>query len=220
MACPFCRFGTWLHSKLISTWHQDISLDRVPLFSYIDRHDSSSPYEVPPSTASNGSEGLEALRARNPPRIPPGRRCLNTPPPPQETREETIRAAVETATEGVLRATSQKDQPMAAACAVRAIALAVSTSQSYTAFVAAATAAEFEALLCAEDDRRPDSDSYLYPRGRYTNIMNAAFEAVRTADATMDDVPFTWPFNMDDDGNYLELASTESLDEINTDEFS
>lgn len=62
------------------------------------------------------------------------------------TRFKTAEAAAKTAMLGVARAFEQGDPAVVAAHTAHAIAVAVSTSRSYTAFVAATTSAEGAAL--------------------------------------------------------------------------
>lgn len=125
-----------------------------------------------------------------------------------ERRDETIHAAVVTATNGLRRAFAERDPAMVAAQAIRAIALAVSTSRSYSACVAATTAAEFQALRCVEESRRPDFVSDPYPRLHRRNVVEVAFDAVRASDATVYDEPYGWPW-VDDDQVHSSASSTQ-----------
>ncbi|KAI7778831.1 hypothetical protein LA080_001612 [Diaporthe eres] len=219
MACIFCRFGAWLRRKLKSISEssesrpppppRDTSHDRIPLCSYINRHDSPPPYQVLPQTTSSGSEDLDNLRAENPPRSFPSNMGQDIPPPPMESRNETIYAAVVTATNGLRRALAERNPAMVAAQAIRAIALAVSTSRSYSVCVAATTAAEFGALRVVEESRRPDFVSDPCPRILRRNVAGVAFDAVRAADATAYDEPYGWPWVDDDDEVHSSASSTQ-----------
>ena len=89
----------------------------------------------------------------------------------------TSSAAAETAFIGMVRALDESNPRMVAARTAQAIAVAVSTSRSYAAFVAAVTAAESCALLLVEDAR-----DYI-PLDRCTvRSMNAVHAAANTAE--------------------------------------
>ncbi|KAG8161248.1 hypothetical protein KVR01_009512 [Diaporthe batatas] len=102
---------------------------------------------APPSSANASVEDFEPRSDGSP------RRTL-TPPRPQSTPFKTAEAAAETAMYGTVRAFRLSDKTLVAADIAHAIAVAVSTSRSYTAFVAATTAAENAALLLAHNRHR------------------------------------------------------------------
>ncbi|KAK7699369.1 hypothetical protein SLS64_011665 [Diaporthe eres] len=195
---------------------RDTSHDRIPLCSYVNRHDSPPPYQVFAQTRSSGSEDLDNLRAENPPRSFPSDVGQDIPPPPMESRNETIYAAVVTAVYGLRRALAERDPAMVAAQAIRAIALAVSTSRSYSACIAATTAAEFQALRVVEESRRPDFVSDPYPRILRRNVVGVASDAVRAADATAYDEPYGWPWVDEDDEVHSSQSSTQDGDEVHS----
>lgn len=225
MACPFCRFGAWLRRRLKSSSQssrsrpppplRDTSHDRIPLCSYIERHESPPPYQVLPQTTSSGSEDLDNLRAENPPCSFPGDLGPNMPPPPRETRNETMQAAMITATNGLRRALAEQEPAMVAARAVQGIALAVSTSRSYSACVAATTAAEFQALRCADILRRRDCVFDPCPHRRYGDVARVVTDVINASDATAYDAPYGWPWYSDDEDEMHSSASwTHDDDEV------
>lgn len=109
---------------------------------------------------------------------------------------EAVEAAAAAAIVGMGRAVIDESDPkMIAARTVQAIAVAVSTSCSYAAFVAAVTAAESCALLLVETARDGT------PRDRaqeYTgNVIRAAADTAMAADAGITPIG-AWPFNVYD----------------------
>lgn len=102
---------------------------------------------LPETASTRGTENINTLCNGNP------RLALN-PPLPKDTRFKTAEAAAKTAMLGVARAFEQSDPAVIAAHTAHAIAVAVSTSRSYAAFVAATTSAESAALIIAESHRR------------------------------------------------------------------
>lgn len=84
---------------------------------------------------------------------------------------------------------------MVAARTAEAIAVAVSTSRSYAAFVAAVTAAESSALLLVEDHR--DHSSRQRCGDRQRSALRTAIDVAMAADAGITPVG-AWPFNIHD----------------------
>lgn len=105
---------------------------------------------------SDGTEPVENIRARNPPARPrpnPNRRPtirLLQPPSQTDNPYDAAYAAATAASIGFIRALDEKNRALVAARAIHGIAVAVSTARSYSAFIAAVTAAETSALLTAE----------------------------------------------------------------------
>lgn len=93
----------------------------------------------------------------------------------------------------MVRALDEPNPRMVAARTAQAIAVAVSTSRSYAAFVAAVTAIESTALLLVEDDR--DNSPPDRCRIRATNAIRAAAVTAVAADATSIG---SWPFDIYD----------------------
>lgn len=146
---------------------------------------------------TGGSDIIEILRARNPPaRLPPGQDTMILRPPGHwKTPFEAARGAAATAVIGMLRSLDESDPSMVAARTAQAIAVAVSTSRSYAAFVAAVTAAESCAYLDAEYSR------FEIPHERCDelakNAVRAAAEKGLAADAGTTPIG-AWPFNIHD----------------------
>lgn len=143
-----------------------------------------------------GSESIEVLRAWNPPTQPPSEQVPILRAPRHLIRPNTAaKAAASTAVIGMIRALDEPDPKMVAARTAQAIAVAVSTSRSYAAFVAAVTAAESSALLLIEDCRdnsSPESCSI-----RQKNAIRAAANTAMAADAGITPIG-SWPFNIHD----------------------
>jgi hypothetical protein len=95
----------------------------------------------------------------------------------------------------MIRALDEPNPRMVAARTAQAIAVAVSTSRSYAAFVAAVTAAESSALLLVEDYR--DHSSRERCRVRQRNALETATNVAMAADAGITPVG-AWPFNIHD----------------------
>lgn len=95
----------------------------------------------------------------------------------------------------MLRSLDEPDPTMVAARTAQAIAVAVSTSRSYGAFVAAVTAAESCALLLAEDTRGVIPPDRFGERTR--NALYAAVDTAMAADAGITPIG-AWPFNIYD----------------------
>lgn len=135
---------------------------------------SASPPRQPTPLSDQKVEDIDTLRQAN-------SRLALDPPLPQSTSFKTAEAAARTAMLGVGRAFKQykndlADPALIAAHTAHAIALAVSTSHSYTAFVAATTSAESTALLIAETVR------HKIPQGRQLErLENAICRAVESA---------------------------------------
>lgn len=76
---------------------------------------------------------------------------MPTPPPPMPTLRGAADAAAECATPGMLHALAGERPEVVAVRAVQAMAVATSTSRTYTTFLAASAAAESVVSICAED---------------------------------------------------------------------
>lgn len=115
-------------------------------------------------------------------------------------------AAAYCATLGMLHALEGERPEVVAARAVRAIAVAISTSRSYAAFVAAAAAAESVASICAED---PVGCGDWPPELVAHRVRNDAHNAL---DNAMDpDAAFhAWPLIFDDDEFHLSVSRRSS----------
>jgi hypothetical protein len=84
---------------------------------------------------------------------------------------------------------------MVAARTAQAIAIAVSTSRSYTAFLSAVTAAESVALLSMEDSRYQVPFDRL--KDRYEHAIDIAANTTIAAEASIT-ATGSWPFNIND----------------------
>ncbi|KAL2274291.1 hypothetical protein FJTKL_03545 [Diaporthe vaccinii] len=129
---------------------------------------------LPETASTRGTENINTLRNGNP-------RLALDPPLPKHTRFQTAEAAAKTAMLGMARALGQSDPAVVAAHTAQAIAVAVSTSRSYTAFVAATTCAESAALISAESHRHPISSARKLQRAK--NAIRRAAESAVAADA-------------------------------------
>lgn len=159
---------------------------------------SPAPYASPFSLRREflrESMTLETLRAHNPAtRTPCGSSHVQEPTPPRPSRFPIADAAACRTVVGITRAFDERDPRMVAARTAQAIAVAVSTSRSYTAVVSAATAAESFALLAMEDPR------YQFPlpsdqlKVRYTNAIAIATNTAMAAKTGIpnDIPPFEW----------------------------
>lgn len=227
MACLFCRIEACLKRKLMSLRKprpRYTSLACVgttpPVASALeDLHDLGAKFEgvtegtraldgpppqcrLPLPQDIEGSETLETLRARNPPRLiekAGSDSSVPLPPLPKETLEETCNNAAYTATLGMCWTCIEPRREMVAARTIQAISVAVSTSRSYAAFIAAITAAESIALIYAEApvpsvDDLPDRNIIR----RQKNAYNKALDAAIAADAETDAAPRAWPFHFVD----------------------
>ncbi|KAJ0108460.1 hypothetical protein J7T55_002064 [Diaporthe amygdali] len=149
-----------------------------------------------PSRTTERAEDTETLRVRNSrPRAPYANSRPLTPPRHMKTSIETARAAGETAVTGMVRALDEQDPKMVAARTAQAIAVAVSTSRSYTAFIAAVTAVESTARLLAEDSR--DNMPLSWYKERAKNSIRTATDTAMAADAGLTFIG-PWPFNHHD----------------------
>lgn len=113
----------------------------------------------------DGTEPLEDIRARNPPARPRPSDAHGTirilkPPSQADDPYEAAYASAAAASIGFIRACDETCPPLLAARAVHGIAVAVSTARSYSAFIAAVTAAETSALLSAEVSYIPPPSCY------------------------------------------------------------
>lgn len=148
-----------------------------------------SPSPRQPATVSTQEiENINTLRNGNP-------RLALDPPLPKDSLFKTAEAAAKTAMLGVGLAFAQTEPGLIAAHTAHAIAVAVSTSRSYTAFVAATTAAESAALIIAEKAR------YNTPPDRelqhHRNAIRRAAESAVAADAGNTAIG-SWPSNIHD----------------------
>lgn len=181
----------------------DTLLDSEQEYSCLTSHDPPPPYQSHPKVGPTRGETLEILRARNPPRTPPGDMGPTRPPRVSDDLEETSISAIFAAVDGVALAMREKNNAMVAARSIQAIATAVFTSRSYAAFVAAITAAEFQALIVADDIRRSyDPDFVPSDVPRLLNLWEVAKQAARDAHAATDAAPGAWPFKFDPDVNF------------------
>lgn len=150
----------------------------------------------PTATETDGSETIEFLRARYPatPRRHENSTIL-TAPPHSTTPIGAATEAAYSAYVGVCRALDETDRRMVAARTAQAIAVAVSTSRSYAAFVAAVNAAESAGFLSFEADR--DQIPYDRARIRAGRAVDTAANAAMAADAGIT-ATGPWPFNIYD----------------------
>lgn len=177
----------------------DLLLDSEQEQPSLTIHDPPPPYQSLPKVGPIRGETLETLRAQNPPRTPPSDMGPTRPPRVSDDLEETSVSAIFAAVDGVALAMRETDNAMVVARSIQAIATAVSTSRSYAAFVAAITAAEFQALIVADDIRRSyDPDFATSGVPRLLNLWEVAKQAARDAHAATDAAPGAWPFNFDD----------------------
>lgn len=107
----------------------------------------------------------------------------------------------------MVRALDEPNPKMVAARTAQAIAVAVSTSRSYAAFVSAVTAVESNALLLVEDDR--DNSPIDRCKARAINANRAAVVTALTADAGIMSID-PWPFNIHDTNPPESLSQTVS----------
>lgn len=149
--------------------------------------------ELPSSI--DGSESLAVLRARNPAIRPHPTQPILEPPRDEANLDTATKLAARAAAIGMIRALDETNPRMVAARTVEAIAVAVSTSRSYAAFVAAVTAVESSALLLVEDYR--DNSSRERCRVRQRNALGTATDVAMVADAGIAPVG-AWPFNVHD----------------------
>lgn len=122
---------------------------------------------------------------------------MPSPPKPMPTLRGAANAAANCATLGMLYALAGRRPEVVAVRAVRAMAVAISTSRSYAAFIAAAAAAESIASICAKD---PSGCGTWPPRLVARHVRNDyqdALDAVMGPDAAGDALPLL--FNDDDD---------------------
>lgn len=108
-------------------------------------------------------------------------------------------AAAYCATLGMLHALAGERPEVVAVRAVRAMTVAISTSRSYAAFIAAATAAESVASICAED---PVGCGDWPPELVAHRVRNDAHNALETA-LGLDAAGHAWPLVFDDDKFHL-----------------
>lgn len=153
-----------------------------PPYDVLDLLDDDTPE---PPRYTDQSVTVEALRAQNPATRPPcGDTQIMRPPLHKRTHVGAASAAASRTAIGVVRALDEPDPRMVAARTAQAIAVAVSTSRSYAAFVAAVTAAESAALLLVECNRDGTP-----PAERAKSAM--------AADAGITPIG-AWPFNIYD----------------------
>lgn len=165
-----------------------------PLYNTLDllRHGAGQPT----TTETDGSETVESLRALFP--ATPLRHensTILTAPPHSTTPSEAATEAAYSAYVGVCRALDETDSRMVAARTAQAIAVAVSTSRSYAAFIAAVNAAESAGYLSLGADR--DQISYDQARTRAGCAVRTAANTAMAADAGITPIG-PWPFNIYD----------------------
>ena len=157
---------------------------------------NSAPLQPDPVSNQNvedANEDLETLRRRN-------MRLALDPPLPKHTSKETAEAAARNAIVGIGSSFEycHHDPALMAAHVARAIAVAVSTSGSHTAFVAAAHAAESTALILHEAHR--DKSSKARFKARVGNAIHSAVEFAMAAEAGHT-ATGSWPSNTQDANN-------------------
>lgn len=184
------KFGD-TNTQPISNIQDDSS---PPPYTTLDlhRHDTRQP----PTTDTDGSETIESLRARFP--ATPLRHensTILTAPPHSTTPTGATTEAAYSAYVGVCRALDETDSRMVAARTAQAIAVAVSTSRSYAAFIAAVNAAESAGYLSLGADR--DQISYDQARTRAGRAVRTAANTAMAADAGIT-ATGPWPFNIYD----------------------
>lgn len=133
-----------------------------------------------PATSTCQADTLESLRARNPVAQPHRKGSpILRPPPHEATADEAALSAAASAIIGIGRALDEQDRRMIVARAIRAIAVAVSTSRSYAAFIAATTAGEHVALMLRESSRDHEPSSRVRERTRHAmrTAANTALDA-------------------------------------------
>lgn len=146
----------------------------------------------------DGTERIEVLRARNPITQPRSKQSPILHPPQHMTTPRTAaKAAASAAVVGMIRALDEPNPRMVAARTAQAIAVAVSTSRSYAAFVAAVTAAESSALLLIEraKEREAGLPHPWSASQRQKNAIYAAAVTAMAADAGITPIG-SWPFNI------------------------
>lgn len=197
------RFRAWLRRKLNlsgKTQHRETVSDGSNSQTAAPSTRKESP---PPPYATidllpwsiDGSEDIEVLRARNPATRPPSEQArVSCPPRPiTSMRSDTaVKAASAAAVIGTIDALDEPNPSMVAARTAQAIAVAVSTSRSYAAFIAAVIAAESSALLSIENHRDNSLPDRCFERQK--NAIHAAADTALAAKAGM---PVgSWPFNI------------------------
>lgn len=202
------RFRAWLRRKLKlsgkTQYQETASSGSKPQTAA----PSTQKESLPPPYATldllprsiDGSESIEVLRARNPATRPPSEQSPILHPPKHMTRPTTaVKAAASAAVVGMIRALDEPNPRMVAARTAQAIAVAVSTSRSYAAFVAAVTAAESSALLLIEKEKDRDNSppARWSVRQRQKNAIYAAAVTAMAADAGITPIG-SWPSNIHD----------------------
>lgn len=146
--------------------------------------------------SEDGSESIEVLRARNPAARPLSEDSPALCPPLHATTPDTAaRFAAAEAAIGVLCALNEQNPRIVATRTAQAIAVAISTSRSYAAFIAAITAAKSSAFLLVEAVR--DGHSYERCAVRQRNAIRTAVNTAMAADAGVTPVG-SWPFDIHD----------------------
>lgn len=165
--------------------HEDIPKPPNTTLGLLDALSHNSTYRG--VTFVNESVSLETLRAHNPATgTPRASSLVQTPPSHRSTPRGVADGAACRTITGITRAFDEQDPRMVAARTAQAIAVAVSTSRSYTAVVAAVTAAESFALLSMEDTRY----QFPLPSDQYKDRSLLAIEiATNTALATNTGIP-------------------------------
>lgn len=198
MARPFRRLLAWSKRKLQSRSKRqprprEITLAHVPS-PKVKAHELPPPYPTTSPEPIAGTEPLEPLVSQDYSRVQnPGDVCMPAPPPPKRTLRTAANAAAHCATLGMLHALAGGRPEVVAVRAVKAMAVAMSTSQSYAAFVAAAAAAESVASIYAEQPTGCGSWPPEMASHRVRDAYNDALDTVMGPDENF------WPLAFDDD---------------------
>lgn len=173
-------------------------------------HEPPPPFPINSPKATAESEILEPPITRNPSQAQmPVDVGMPTPPPPMPTLRGAADAAAECATLGMLHALAGERPEVVAVRAVRAMAVAISTSPAYTTFSAAAAAAESVASICAEDPIGCANWPPELVARRVQNAYTAALDRVRGPKAANNARPLVF----DDD---FDLSSTRPRESFHT----
>lgn len=184
----------WLNS-----WPDPIAQEDTPLPAYatLDFR-GSTPQNATPQRQRLIYENatLETLRAHNPAtRTPRPDSHILEPPPRRTTPYGVASAAAYRTVGGITRAFDEQDPRMVAARTAQTIAVAVSTSRSYTAFLAAVTAAETFALLSTEDSHYQVHVPSDHLTDRYEQAISIATNTAVAANASLT-ASDPWPVNI------------------------
>lgn len=200
MACTMCRVRAWSRRVL-----QSISERRprraaaAPVLPLEQRdHEPPPPY---PSEPLDPLASPKSLRARTMMDV-----HMPLPPPPMATLRQAADAAAYCATLGTLHALTGERPEEVAARTVEAITVAVSTSRSYGAFVAATAAAQSVASICAED---PIGCGDWPPEVIVRRVRNDAHDAINHA-LGPNAAKHAWPLIFDDDNFHMSSSRPRS----------